>query len=636
MSSKKMMFLVVISMCGMLRAADPPVEPPAARSPFDAEAAKSHQQQWADYLGLPVEVMNSIGMRFVLIPPGEFVMGSPSEEQNEHNREQQHNVKITRPFYLCIHEVTRANFHQVMGVDQTAPRTFPGRPGDKPMPSVEPDDRPVWSVNWQDAAEFCRTLSALREERSTGRAYRLPTEAEWEYACRAGTTTTFHFGNAMNQALANVGNFGKGLTSVGSYPPNAFGLYDMHGNAIEWCNDIYDKDFYARSPLEDPQGPPGPALGGPGLDRVARGGGFVHEEKLCRAGCRLAYGAVMASFAIGFRAAMDLSPESVRAAKATQVSFDQLLAQAQEALARQDNQRAIVLGEDALSMSPDNREVLQMLARAHQSRALSLASRFRRDSANVFLVRSSDCARRGWPPGMSLELSEQQFLRQVLYNEACARAMMGEQEKALGCLREAIEAGHDDLAEVEGDADLEPLRALPAYHELVAATREKLRAQARQDAHAALAEHQPFEFAFRLPDLKGQTIGLDDFNGKVVVVDFWGTWCPPCRKQVPHLVALHTQYQEAGLQVVGINYELVKESERAEMIERFIAQNNIAYPCVVGDSATQKQLPGGLGYPTTVFLDRQGTVRLKVTGYQTFEFLEAVVLELLGQDKAEK
>src|SRR5262249_8488763 len=147
--------------------------------------------------------------------------------------------------------------------------------------------------------EFCRKLSDLAAEKNAGRAYRLPTEAEWEYACRAGTTTAFHFGKALSDQANCNGNYpygaaGKGpflqkTAKVGSYAPNAWGLYDMHGNVAEWCADWYDPDYYKNSPKEDPTGPAkGVVPTGFKTDffRVVRGGCWLDEARGCRAAYR--------------------------------------------------------------------------------------------------------------------------------------------------------------------------------------------------------------------------------------------------------------------------------------------------------------------------------------------------------------
>ena len=256
--------------------------PPLAVAPFDAAAAKEHQEAWAKHLGQPVKVTNSIGMKLVLIPPGEFVMGCPESESDREGNETQHPVRITKPYYLGMYEVTRAQWERVMGMNPSA--------------SSFPVDR----VFWKDAVEFCRKLSAMPAEQSAGRVYRLPTEAEWEYACRAGSTTVYSFGDsaALLGQYAWYSDNSIGRTHpVGRKKPNAWGLYDMHGNVAEWCSDWYDGSYYANSPVNDPTGPPA------GSDRVHRGGSWGNPARSCRSAYRYWYWPGNRFSSCGFRVA---------------------------------------------------------------------------------------------------------------------------------------------------------------------------------------------------------------------------------------------------------------------------------------------------------------------------------------------
>jgi formylglycine-generating enzyme required for sulfatase activity len=238
-------------------------------------------------------ITNSIGMKLAPIPAGKFMMGSPAKEKEREDKEVQHEVTISKPFYMGVYEVTQAEFDKVMGKGQPWKRSiFNENRGGGP-------DHPRENVKWYEAVEFCKRLSALPAEKQAGRTYRLPTEAEWEYACRAGTKTAFHYGNSLSSKQANFngnepyGGAKKGpylekTAKVGSYKPNAWGLYDMHGNVAEWCSDYYDKDYYKSSPKTDPKGP---AKGVVPTDynndfyRVARGGCWLDEGR----GCRSAY-----------------------------------------------------------------------------------------------------------------------------------------------------------------------------------------------------------------------------------------------------------------------------------------------------------------------------------------------------------
>jgi formylglycine-generating enzyme required for sulfatase activity len=241
-------------------------------------------------------------MELVLIPAGAFLMGSPeSEAQRDADEGPCHKVTITRPFFLGVHPVTRREYAAVVGHD-------PVRPGKDKDHDREPHG-PVTYVSWADAVAFCRQLSALAEERAAGRVYRLPTEAEWEYACRAGTTTPFHFGASASSRLANFNGrhpYGgakkgpalQGPSPVGSYPPNDFGLCDMHGNVWEWCGDWYDRLSYGLGADRDPTGP------GDGDVRVLRGGSFSCPGCRCRSAARYQGAPGDYGGTVGFRVAL--------------------------------------------------------------------------------------------------------------------------------------------------------------------------------------------------------------------------------------------------------------------------------------------------------------------------------------------
>jgi formylglycine-generating enzyme required for sulfatase activity len=237
------------------------------------------------------DLVNSIGMWFRLIPAGKFTMGSPPNEPERGDNEMQHEVEITRPFYLGVYEVTQDEYTRVMGKN---PSHFaPGGPGRAKVKGIPTGRFPVERVSWDDAVEFCRRLSARDEEKQAGRVYRLPTEAEWEYACRGGEprATPFHFGRSLSSRQANFDGtrpYGarKGpnlerTKRVGSFRPNGFGLYDMHGNVAEWCADWFDGGYYAVSPRKDPQGP-----AQAGTQRVLRGGSWIDDGKDCRSAQR--------------------------------------------------------------------------------------------------------------------------------------------------------------------------------------------------------------------------------------------------------------------------------------------------------------------------------------------------------------
>ena len=205
-------------------------------------------------------------LELVWIPPGEFMMGSADGHKDEIPV---HKVRITRGFYMGKYEVTQPQWEMIIGFN---PSTFP-RPS-----------RPVERVSWFDCQEFVRKLSE-----KTGHTFRLPTEAEWEYACRAGTTSRYYFGDdpdLLDLYAWYIGNSGLRSQPAGVKNPNAWGLCDMLGNAWEWCQDWYGKKYYETSPAEDPQGPE------TGHDRIIRGGGWLVKKFECRSANRARFNPV--------------------------------------------------------------------------------------------------------------------------------------------------------------------------------------------------------------------------------------------------------------------------------------------------------------------------------------------------------
>ncbi|NEO86180.1 MAG: formylglycine-generating enzyme family protein [Spirulina sp. SIO3F2] len=244
-----------------------------------------------------------LALDMVLIPAGQFWMGSQPEEPGAMDREQpQHEVKVPQ-FFIGRYPITQAQWRVVEGYPQIKQKL-------DPAPSrFKGDNRPVERVSWNDAVEFCQRLS-----RHTGRAYRLPSEAEWEYACRAGTTTPFHFGPTLSDDLANydaTAVFGSGFegeqrgetTEVGQFPPNRFGLHDMHGNVWEWCEDDYHES-YEGAPTD---GTAWVEEDRSETDRVLRGGSWVDVPWLCRSAVRFNDSRDLIFFTVGFRVVCDPS-----------------------------------------------------------------------------------------------------------------------------------------------------------------------------------------------------------------------------------------------------------------------------------------------------------------------------------------
>lgn len=226
---------------------------------------------------MSIDLGNGVKKEFVWISPGEFMMGSNDGYRME---KPVHKVKITKGFWMGKYPVTQEQYEQVMlsGAKSasgggTNPSQFSG------------SDNPVEMVSWYDCQEFIQKLNGMVDGKwlMVNGEFRLATEAEWEYACRAGTTTNYYTGNSeldLGRAAWYDGNSGRKTHSVGLKEPNKFGLYDMHGNVIEWCQDWFDKDYYKNSPGTDPTGP------NSGHGRVVRGGSWGNIAWYCRCAFR--------------------------------------------------------------------------------------------------------------------------------------------------------------------------------------------------------------------------------------------------------------------------------------------------------------------------------------------------------------
>lgn len=328
----------------------PPVtaKPDLLHAPFNKSAAQAAQAAWSKHLGQPATRTNSLGMKLMLVPPGEYQMGSgetadataqftrskgyddakADKFENEHPR---HRVRITEPFYLGQYEVTVKDFRTFLAESNYKTDPDPARDWDwswllqpenseirKRMTVIDGfalrDEHPILFVTWNEATAFCEWLSKKEHAQ-----YRLPTETEWEYACRAGTTGRYQTGDDP-EALSRVGNVADKtlkeagfftawtidaedgyvcLAPPGRFAPNAFGLYDMHGNAWEWCADLYKIDYYGASVVDNPQGPDPDVP----RSRVNRGGSWAEPPWNCRSASRWWGSRTNRTDTVGFRVA---------------------------------------------------------------------------------------------------------------------------------------------------------------------------------------------------------------------------------------------------------------------------------------------------------------------------------------------
>jgi sulfatase modifying factor 1 len=234
------------------------------RESIDAVLARTNESSDCAWLRDPAgTITNSLGMKFVPISPGEFMMGDPDSGGTETFC---HKVRITNPFHLGMFAVTQGEYFAVTGNN---PSYYLGK------------NRPVERLSWSDAMQLCKLLTALPQEAAAGRSYRLPTEAEWEYACRAGTSTDFWFGKTADESKANFSEDGfqsgpQPTLPVGCFAPNGWGLYDTHGNVWEWCADWFDDEYYEKSPQENPSGPE------TGSHHTLRGGAASNDGTECK------------------------------------------------------------------------------------------------------------------------------------------------------------------------------------------------------------------------------------------------------------------------------------------------------------------------------------------------------------------
>jgi len=225
--------------------------------------------------GEVVDLGKDVKLEMVLIPAGKFKMGSPESEKERSDNEKQHEVTLTKSYYMGKYEVTQEQWESVMGKN----------PSDTKGAKL-----PVTNVSWEDCQEFIKKLNA-----KTDGSYRLPTESEWEYACRAGTSTAYSYGDKLTKSDANIVDSDARIKAVGSYKANAFGLYDLHGNVFEWC-----EDWYGDYPAESVTDPKGPAMG---ERRVLRGGSFLIFEAKARSSDRNYFTPSYRISNVGFRLA---------------------------------------------------------------------------------------------------------------------------------------------------------------------------------------------------------------------------------------------------------------------------------------------------------------------------------------------
>lgn len=295
----KVAFLCILTLSGFVLSCQLPPKlrdafmlPNAVKDQYGNPVVVRDGKKFDPQTGLPYEIwLKEPRIEFVLIPAGNFLMGSPKGEKGRfYNEGPRHKIRITKPFYLAKYEVTQKQWKSVMGNEPWA-----GKFGVNNHPTS-----PANYISWEDCAGFIKELS-----RRTGLRFSLPSEGEWEYACRAGNQTAFYYGDDPSKLADYAWYYDNCKKSAEMYPhivgrkkPNNWGLYDMLGNVWEWCHDYFKEEYYLRSPTDDPEGPH------QGSYRVLRGGAWFLDASLCRCATRQGRLPSALSTNLGFRLAL--------------------------------------------------------------------------------------------------------------------------------------------------------------------------------------------------------------------------------------------------------------------------------------------------------------------------------------------
>jgi len=281
---------------------------------------------------------------------------------------------------------------------------------------------------------------------------------------------------------------------------------------------------------------------------------------------------------------------------------------------------------NSVQAEPSGRE-LTMLASISQAVASGLAQR-QDDRADDFFLQTDELIQQAIAAGMEVP---PQAMASVSYNAASVHLIRGNTEEATKRLQKAVESGFK-VADLQRDTRMAKLLETEGFNakltKWVAVAQEKIRAHAMED----LANGETFPFEFDLKDINGEPVSVAQHKGKVLIVDVWGTWCGPCLAELPSFIKLQEQYGPKGLQIIGLNYERgPDEKQNRQLVQKVVDQVGINYPCALGTETVQGQIPDFGGFPTTLFIDRSGKVRMKAVGLHEYEYLEAIVKTLLEE-----
>jgi len=305
---------------------------------------------------------------------------------------------------------------------------------------------------------------------------------------------------------------------------------------------------------------------------------------------------------------------------------------AQRAARNGDSVAAAQMLDQVLAIEPIHREALIgragiALEQSRQAKSL--------DEKAATVAKAAELVRSLFRAYDSPKPHEKGLFAGVLYRQAQVMTEKGQLDQAVNLLTEISDSGIDAFARAENDESLATLRPSPQFLAAQKADDDSRLAKARERTKGQLAPPLAARFDFTLADFEGKKVSLGDFAGKVVLVDFWGTWCGPCRKTIPQLIDLYKKRRHRGLEIVGLSYErdAQSESDAREMAKKFVREAGIPYTCLLGDEATLRKVPGFKGFPTSVVVDRAGKVRLFMTenDEHSMELIDDVVRVLLAE-----
>ncbi len=294
--------------------------------------------------------------------------------------------------------------------------------------------------------------------------------------------------------------------------------------------------------------------------------------------------------------------------------------------------KALELIRQAIKLDPEQRHYKFGILMVLQRVGFEKSTESTPEAANLYFYEAGKIARALMNRDAVLSSTQKRSLRDTMYNEASAYALDGRQEEAFESLQVAFGIGHFDFEHLSINAAFDSIRENTEFMTLVENAQAQLVARATLETVQQIKEFKSFEFDFDLKDVDGEDVKLSDFKDKLVIVDLWGTWCQPCQDEIPHFIKLKETFADRGLAIVGVNYEMGNDEEEARnTIKQFMLKSKINYPCLIGDAKTRKQISDFSGYPTTLFIGRDGKVKLLIVGLATYPKLESIVTALISE-----